>query len=151
MKIEWGTVTMDIEEVQTKWTNFKICTSQKWKIEKKWANFSIHFLTKVKSRSHKKFKQNYHFFQIIIITFCCCCFSRQGFSVKPWLSQNSLCRLGWSQTQKSACLCLPSAGIKGMCHHTCLLLLFYSLVVIPLPVTPPPTHKKFLSPVHLPG
>ena len=34
-----------------------------------------------------------------------------------WLSWNSLCRPGWPRTQKSACLCLPSAGIKGMCHH----------------------------------
>jgi hypothetical protein len=44
-------------------------------------------------------------------------FSRQGFSVEPWLSWNSLCRPGWPRTQKSACLCLPSAGIKGVCHH----------------------------------
>jgi hypothetical protein len=28
-----------------------------------------------------------------------------------------LCRPGWPRTQKSACLCLPSAGTKGMCHH----------------------------------
>jgi hypothetical protein len=27
------------------------------------------------------------------------------------------CRPGWPQTQKSACLCLPSDGIKGVCHH----------------------------------
>jgi hypothetical protein len=33
------------------------------------------------------------------------------------LSWNSLCRPGWPRTQKSACLCLPSAGIKGVCHH----------------------------------
>jgi hypothetical protein len=54
-----------------------------------------------------------------LVFFCCCCcfFSRQGFSVYPWLSWNSLCRPGWPQTQKSACLCLPSTGIKGMCHH----------------------------------
>ncbi|GAB1297028.1 Protein tweety homolog 2 [Apodemus speciosus] len=31
----------------------------------------------------------------------------------PWLSWNSL----WPRTQKSACLCLPSAGIKGVRHH----------------------------------
>jgi hypothetical protein len=43
-------------------------------------------------------------------------FSRQGFSVQPWLSRNSLCRPGWPRTQKSACLCLPRAGIKGVCH-----------------------------------
>jgi hypothetical protein len=44
-------------------------------------------------------------------------FLRQGFSVYPWLSWNSLCGPGWPQTQKSACLCLPSSGIKGVHHH----------------------------------
>jgi hypothetical protein len=34
-----------------------------------------------------------------------------------WLSWNSLCRPGWPRTQKSTCLCLPSAGIKGVRHH----------------------------------
>jgi hypothetical protein len=29
----------------------------------------------------------------------------------------SLCIPGWPRTQKSACLCLPSAGIKVMRHH----------------------------------
>ncbi|GAB1297013.1 ATP-binding cassette sub-family A member 6 [Apodemus speciosus] len=33
---------------------------------------------------------------------------------KSW---NSLCRPGWPRTQKSACYCLPSAGIKGMRNH----------------------------------
>ena len=33
------------------------------------------------------------------------------------LSWNSLCRPGWPRTQKSACLCLPSARIKGMRPH----------------------------------
>jgi hypothetical protein len=50
------------------------------------------------------------------------CFSRQGFSVKTWLSWNLLCRPGWPRTQKSACLCLPSARIKGVRHHTRLVL-----------------------------
>jgi hypothetical protein len=49
---------------------------------------------------------------------------RQGFSVYPWLSWNSLCRPGWPQTQKSACLCLPSAGIKGVRHHAWLASVF---------------------------
>jgi hypothetical protein len=35
----------------------------------------------------------------------------------PWLFWNSLCRPGWPWTQKSVCLCLPSAGIKGVRHH----------------------------------
>ena len=29
-------------------------------------------------------------------------------------------RPGWPRTQKSTCLCLPSAEIKGVHHHTCL-------------------------------
>jgi hypothetical protein len=33
-----------------------------------------------------------------------------------------LCRPGWPRIQKSACLCLPSAGIKGVRHHTQLVL-----------------------------
>jgi hypothetical protein len=36
------------------------------------------------------------------------CFSRQGFSVWPWLSWNSLCRPGWPWTQKFTCL-LPKS------------------------------------------
>jgi hypothetical protein len=38
-------------------------------------------------------------------------------SLQPWLSWNSLCRPGWPRTQKFTCLCLPSAGNKGVCHH----------------------------------
>ena len=34
-----------------------------------------------------------------------------------WLSWSSLCRPGWPQTQKSSCLCLQSAWIKGLRHH----------------------------------
>ena len=40
--------------------------------------------------------------------FCC-------FVVVVFRDRVSLC--SWPQTQKSACLCLPTAGIKGMCHH----------------------------------
>jgi hypothetical protein len=65
-----------------------------------------------------------HFiFQVINILFCCfvlfcfVLFCRQGFSLKSWLSWNSFCRSGQPQTQKSTCLCLLSAGIKGLCHH----------------------------------
>ena len=49
---------------------------------------------------------NSTFFCFVLVFFV---FSRQGFSVLVW---NSLCRLGLPQTQKSTCLCLPSAGIK---------------------------------------
>ena len=30
---------------------------------------------------------------------------------------NSLCRPSWPPTQKPTCLCLPGAGIEGVCHH----------------------------------
>jgi hypothetical protein len=42
---------------------------------------------------------------------------RQVFSVEPWLSWTSLYRPGYPQTQKSTCLCLPSAGFNGVHHH----------------------------------
>jgi hypothetical protein len=49
--------------------------------------------------------------------------------VQPWLSWNSLCRPCWPRTQRFACLCLPSTGIKGVlapapCHilYICVLL-----------------------------
>jgi hypothetical protein len=51
----------------------------------------------------------------------------------PWLSWNSLCRPGWPWTQKFACLCLPSAGIKGMHHHA--IYVFYSYISIKLLIT----------------
>jgi hypothetical protein len=56
-------------------------------------------------------------FLFVCLFFLFVCLSRQGFSVLPWLSWNSLCRPGWPRTQKSSCLCLPSAGIKGVRHH----------------------------------
>ena len=45
-------------------------------------------------------------------------FSSQGFSVQPWMSWNALCRPGRLRTQKSTCLCLPSAGTKVVCQNT---------------------------------
>jgi hypothetical protein len=42
---------------------------------------------------------------------------RQSFSLWPWLSWNSLCSLGWPRIPRPTCFCLPSAGIKGVCHH----------------------------------
>jgi hypothetical protein len=68
-------------------------------------------------------------FCFVLLCFVLFGFLRQGFSVKPWLSWNSFCRPGWPQTQKSACLCLPSAGIKGMCHHARLFFFFFCLFV----------------------
>ena len=61
-------------------------------------------------------------FVCFLFVFCCCCcffvflfFFETGFLCIAWLSWNSLCR---PQPQISACLCLPSAGIKGVRHHT---------------------------------
>jgi hypothetical protein len=48
--------------------------------------------------------------------------------VYPWLSWNSLCRPGWPWTQKSTCLCLPSAGTKVVCHHARQLWGFWNLL-----------------------
>ena len=53
-----------------------------------------------------------------------------GFTVWPWLSWNLLCRPGWPWTQKSSCLCLPSAGIKGVRHHAWLFLCFCFLFFV---------------------
>jgi hypothetical protein len=50
--------------------------------------------------------------------FCLFVFSlRQGFSVESWLSWNWLCRPSWHPTPRSTCLCLPRAGIKGVCDQ----------------------------------
>jgi hypothetical protein len=85
-------------------------------------------------------------------------FLRQGFSVQPWLSWNSLCRPGWPRTQKSTSLCLSSAGIKGVRHHTWLnflldiFFIFISNAIpkVPYNLPPPrpahlPTHSHFLD------
>ena len=39
-------------------------------------------------------------------------------------------RPGWTLIQKSTCLCLPHAGIKGMCHHCPALLTFFKVIKI---------------------
>jgi hypothetical protein len=50
--------------------------------------------------------------------FVCFCFCFEtGFLCIALAALDSLCRPGWPRTQKSACLCLPSAGIKGVRHH----------------------------------
>ena len=49
--------------------------------------------------------------------FFCLFFFETEFLCVAQLSWNSLCRSGWPWTQKSVCLCLPSAGFKGVRHH----------------------------------
>jgi hypothetical protein len=74
---------------------------------------------------------------VVVLLFCCCCFWDRVSLCR--LSWNSLCRPGWPQTQKSTCLCLslPSAGIKGVCHHhVALAEPSYSLTLFPTSTHP---------------
>ena len=50
------------------------------------------------------------------------------------------------QTQKPTCLCLPSAGIKGMCHHHPALLFFFSFLLMSCDSVGLPTYllNKYL-------
>ena len=41
----------------------------------------------------------------------------KGLTMHFWVTWNLLCRPDWPQTQRFACLCLPSARIKGVRHH----------------------------------
>jgi hypothetical protein len=53
-------------------------------------------------------------------------FLKQGFSKqRNLLALISLCRPGWPRTQKFACFCLLSAGIKGVCHYAWLTFTFH--------------------------
>jgi hypothetical protein len=61
------------------------------------------------------------FFCLFVFLFVCFCFFETGFLCIAVSVLESLCRPGWPRTQKSACLCLPSAGIKGVRHHVRLL------------------------------
>jgi hypothetical protein len=53
-----------------------------------------------------------------------CLFFETGFLCIALAVLELTFRPGWPRTQKSACLCLPSAGIKGVRHHSRLQLLF---------------------------
>jgi hypothetical protein len=67
------------------------------------------------------------YFYLFIYLFIYFGFSRQGFSVYLKLSWNTLSRPGWPRTLKSTCLCLASAGVKGICHHCPAYFIFYWL------------------------
>jgi hypothetical protein len=67
--------------------------------------------------------------------FCCfvlglfvCLFVKTGFLCVALAVLNSLCRPSWPRTQKSACLCLPSARIKGVGHYCPAHFLFWTLL-----------------------
>ena len=64
------------------------------------------------------FKSIYnYYFVFIFLSFFLFLSRRTGFLCITLACWNSLCRLGWLRTQKSTCLCLPNAGIKGVRYH----------------------------------
>lgn len=72
------------------------------------------------SFSHAKQALYHHWsksssFSLSLSSFFLFCLPEVGFL---WIaSPDCPSRQGWCQTQRSACLCLPSPGTKGMCHR----------------------------------
>ena len=83
-------------------------------------------------KSRKLILNGSHLFKFSVVVFGLFCFTRQGFqdrcSPGPWAAWNLLCRRGWPGTQRSACLCLLSAGIKAVRHHTLLERKFFNYI-----------------------
>jgi hypothetical protein len=71
-----------------------------------------------KLASKQEYSSECHIWSVLILVF----FETRIFLCSPGLSWSSLCRPGWSRTQRSTCLCLPRAGAKGVRHHAHLLL-----------------------------
>jgi hypothetical protein len=77
----------------------------------------------IRQRSGSLFKISFHFISFHFISFHFISFHfilvfRDRISLcSSGCPGNSLCRPDWPRTQKSTCLCLPSAGIKGVHHH----------------------------------
>ena len=90
-------------------------------------------------------------FSFLFFSFSFFVFSRQGFSVQPWLFWNSICRPGWPRTQKSTCLCLPSAGIKGVHHHHPATYSFYNFSCTYTHITNTKNWTAETLPRHLPA
>ena len=65
-------------------------------------------------------------------------FIRQSFLYVSWLTRKSLSWPGWPWIQRSICLCLWSAGIKSLCHHT-------QIILTPLSTPTPPKKEVDLS------
>ena len=77
-------------------------------------------------------KENYSKLNFIhlVCLFCCCCFMTEFLSVSLIVLEFTL----WTirpQTERSAYLCVPSAGIKGLFHHA-LMYLFCGVAVVVL-------------------
>ena len=81
---------------------------------------SLYILTTFSYLSFWFFKTGFlHFANVPHFSSFClfvCLFVEKGFLCVV-LTVLELCRPGWPGTQKSDCLCLPSAGIKGVHHH----------------------------------
>ena len=75
----------------------------------------------------------YVYTQICFLFVVCCLFFETGFLCVA-MAVLELCRPGWPQTQKSACLCLTSAWTKGVRYH-CPVCLFVCLFFIELIVS----------------
>ena len=73
--------------------------------------YSTYILSRLCSQNCLRMSKLFCLF-VCFLLFCFLVFFETGF---PWLSL--LCRPGCPRTQKPACLCLPSAGIKGVRHH----------------------------------
>ena len=54
---------------------------------------------------------------IYLVLFAFVVFQARVSLCSPGCPGTSSCRSGWPWTQRSSCLCLQSAGIKGVCHH----------------------------------
>jgi hypothetical protein len=58
------------------------------------------------------------FWVFFVCLFVCLFFQDRVSPYSPgWPGTHFVNQAGWPRTQKSACLCLPSCGIKGVCHH----------------------------------
>ena len=88
---------------------------------------------------------------------CLFLFFDTGFLCVAQLSWNSLWRLGWPQTQKSTCLWLPSAGIKGETTSTLKIFFFSKFIYHQAQIKPWPnsyteqcwSHRNIIQPAVL--
>ena len=67
-------------------------------------------------------------FFLFVCLFCLFAFGDRVSLYSPGCPGTQLCRPGWPRTQKSACLCLPSAGIKGVRHHAWLIFMLFMCI-----------------------
>jgi hypothetical protein len=78
---------------------------------------------RLRSWLHGELGQGSSFLFVVLFCFDLILIVQTGFLCVALLFWNSLCRPGWPGTQRSACLCLPSAGTKGVQYQAGFLLL----------------------------